>query len=730
MQRLAPQAADRAAAAHPPDDRIARLSALADESPRVRRQRSLQALADRALADRARGGTRPGAAPADPVATAPAPPEAEIEEAVVEILETLIATGSAPDDAQTRDILAYLELTKPASAGARRVRAMVGGLSLDDHSPLVAHVRGAGEKPKPKRRAKRKRDHSSVPPLFDGNESEYSEAEDDRFDPSAQFASSPGLFGPAMLHSRDGQDPLAIDATNTNMIVVRNGAIVPRLTGPGWEPNSGGHRKPKTPFRTRLGEAGTALRSLQEAFYWASHLPADAEVDIDQFKAQWKARLDSDDDSHILTLLSRTRAGFAQGDASGHAEQSFLRSPAWVNLRDRLLGEAVARAHSVEASDSGGNFDLRLVLNRSSCIACARAMALTTLDFWQRLADLSGLDTWKAAMARYRAQVRFTAQFPTIYMHARERQSGFANLKSVLAGLISAGWTIHPTSPANASGRDNHDDLIAALAGVQADLGIPARDDQAAADEQPRKRRRMDGTEATRGARADGSDDNEGDDGDDGGQDDGSEISEDNSAELSDDAAQRQPSRPAVLTVRGGDETLRRYLDTLNEGWSQPFQGVAAGSGADMAVDAPAGVMAADIADQDRGLLPLSPAREGDTIAANGLRVSANSGAGALCFIYGIVMGLTGATEREARPTVEYVARQAGVTEGWIASDGSAARRVLGALQAHFGVLIHLVVVQHGAVGPIIAGNLPAAGAGHVVVLRQTPGHYDAYVPR
>jgi hypothetical protein len=112
------------------------------------------------------------------------------------------------------------------------------------------------------------------------------------------------------------------------------------------------------------------------------------------------------------------------------------------------------------------------------------------------------------------------------------------------------------------------------------------------------------------------------------------------------------------------------------------------------------------------------------------LRFLNNDGSGALCFVYSVVMGLTGRRQGEVEETVRRIVEVAGVKEGWIASDSDAARRVLDAVQVVFGRAIQVVELQNSNAGLIISGR--SHNVARVdrlpVVVRNTGAHYDAIV--
>lgn len=190
-------------------------------------------------------------------------------------------------------------------------------------------------------------------------------------------------------------------------------------------------------------------------------------------------------------------------------------------------------------------------------------------------------------------------------------------------------------------------------------------------------------------------------------------------------ASQVQP--PASVNRIAQDE-LHAYLDEIAPGWDQPFQNVP-GNGAQQGLNQ--GYLAHQVAHGQRNVaLPVhvDAEVEEERIGEHQLRVLRNSGEGAYCFIYSILMGLTGQSERAVFDMVAYIARRAGATRGWINADSQIAANVVQQVQAIYGVQLDVVVVQHGVDGAIVSGRAGQLG-GRTVLIRQTPGHYDAYVP-
>lgn len=193
-----------------------------------------------------------------------------------------------------------------------------------------------------------------------------------------------------------------------------------------------------------------------------------------------------------------------------------------------------------------------------------------------------------------------------------------------------------------------------------------------------------------------------------------------------DSGDQDEPAPPVPSESRVDTGALGTFLTSINADWATPF----ADGGGGVGGAGSGGYMASQIAPRHRVALPPAMSVRQETLAleGHGLRVSVNPGDRALCFVYSVIMGLTGESAGAVRETVNYVARRAGAGSGWITSDSATAANVVREIEALFRTQIDVVVVQHGSGGFIISGR-----SGHfgqtTVVIRQTQGHYDAFVP-
>jgi hypothetical protein len=179
-----------------------------------------------------------------------------------------------------------------------------------------------------------------------------------------------------------------------------------------------------------------------------------------------------------------------------------------------------------------------------------------------------------------------------------------------------------------------------------------------------------------------------------------------------------------VPAVSPSNLALFGFLDTLDPGWN--VAAVArAGGDPGMIVGQGAGVMLG-VASKAEEAAPVS----GEIRLPGQVRFLTNNGQGALCFVYSVVMGLTGRRQSEVQGIVAGIVATAGVQGGWIASDSAAARRVLLAAEQVFGIPIQVIELQNSVAGLIISGRSHNATRDErrPVVLRNTGAHYDAIV--
>jgi hypothetical protein len=181
------------------------------------------------------------------------------------------------------------------------------------------------------------------------------------------------------------------------------------------------------------------------------------------------------------------------------------------------------------------------------------------------------------------------------------------------------------------------------------------------------------------------------------------------------------------LQVVAANPAVFAFLDQLDPQWNVAAVPQAGGDGAggqQMIVGQSPGVMLGDVS-QAKDLAPVGGGTLPDQVGF--LR---NNGSGALCFVYSVVMGLTGLPQAAVEGTVRQIVLAAGVQGGWIATDSAAAQQVLDAVQQILGVGIQVVELQNSATGFIISGRSHnvARTVLRPVVLRNTGAHYDAVV--
>lgn len=189
----------------------------------------------------------------------------------------------------------------------------------------------------------------------------------------------------------------------------------------------------------------------------------------------------------------------------------------------------------------------------------------------------------------------------------------------------------------------------------------------------------------------------------------------------------REEERPLLpLGIAATNQNLMHWLTSLNPEWGVAFQGGPINQQqGQMLVNQGEGVMLGEARNR-RDLAPVS----GQVAIPPLLNYRTNNGRGALCFIYSVVMGLTGASQEEVEPYVARIARAANATGGWIAADSGTAQRVIAQVQHIFGVNIQVVEIQNSVDGPIISGRSHnvAPDVLRPIVIRNTGGHYDAVV--
>lgn len=457
--------------------------------------------------------------------------------------------------------------------------------------------------------------------------------------------------------------------------------------------NTSATRKSKRKVAETLSKTTEDLRGKQEQVFFGSHLGRGRTGKLAESLADLKAKLRSGEISAdaVKRLVVSSRKGFTTKKTESHAEQSLLLSETWDALKERLIKRIKASLGSTDLKSVESHDDAVLVtviLNRSSCRGCGLALSLALIDFWQQLAiGLGEKPDWQAARKKYSARVRFVARFPTIYEYTKENSINFANLEEVLGSMLSVGWEIAPIPPHITAGLDSYRQLQASLKKLG---GLPSKED-------------MDFYKLGRKQRK-------------------------SSTKKADDPDGSPLVQPPASANRVQQEALHAFLNHIAPNWNQPFQNVQ-GNGVHQGLNQ--GYMAHQIAPEHQAVampVVIGEEEERRRMEAYRLRVLRNNGKGALCFIYATLMGLTGQSEAEVTPMAFYVATQAGAQGGWINADSPVATNVVNVIQQIYGVQLYVVVVQHGQGDAMVSGHAGQLG-GRTVLIRQTPGHYDAYVP-
>ncbi|WP_240669164.1 hypothetical protein [Dyella sp. M7H15-1] len=554
------------------------------------------------------------------------------------------------------------------------------------------------KQPKKKRRTKRE----AVEDIFSDEDSEQSEGELDFED---LYKKHLRLYQQALDHSDALHVEDVINPRNTNMLAFEGNTIIPSSLNS--QPNTRAVRKSKRRVAEMLGKSTDNLRGKQELIFFGSHLGRERSGKLAESLEDLKRKVRNDEITAeaVKPLLMGSRRGFTIKGTESHAEQSLLLSETWDALKARLIKRIkdTAGSKGVKSAESRDDAVLvTVVLNRSSCRGCGLAMSLALIEFWQELAAALGdkaLD-WKAARKKYGSKVRFVARFPTVYEFVKEQRINFANLEEVLASLLSVGWEIAPLPPNIEAGLESHKKLKETLERLG---GLPSKEDIEFFKQGSRKRSKESGSKSSKESGKGSTSKGRGD-------------------------GRRRAVRPPASASRVAQDALHAFLNRIAPGWDQAFQNVA-GNGAQQGNQ---GYMAHQIAPRHRAAaLPveLGVTAERRRMQGHGLKLLANGGRGALCFVYSVLMGLTGQSEAEVHDMASYVAARAGAEGGWINADSDIAANVVAEIENIYGVHLDVVVVQQGRNDAMVSARAGQLG-GTTVVIRQTPGHYDAYVPR
>lgn len=617
-------------------------------------------------------------------------------EAIILFLQQVIAEGTEVSIADQKRIFKFMA-TISRSANRmlmpvyfnlyERPQYQVGGL-------IYKEIYESKKKTKPPAKKKIKSGNGKAVVVDDEFSDADSELSENDLDIERLYDKQPTLYQQAVDHSDYNQVPGVINPRNTNMLAFHDRSLIPSSIN--GKPNIGATRKGKRKLSGKLKPGSDDLRAKQERLLFGSHLKQGGDGAFDSSIETLKRRSREGQlrSEPVKRLVTTSRKGFTIVNTEHHAEQSLLRSKAWDAIKSRLIKQIKGTTSSTDVpkvEDRNHAILLTFVLNRSSCRGCGLALSLALIEFWEQLGVAMGEGklTWQEVMKKYGKRVRFVVRFPTIYEYDKENGADFGNLREVVDALLAAGWEIAPIRPKIKGGLASYDKLVEILKEFKA---YPSDADfkYFLAGGTPSKSRRKPGKGPGVGPLL---------------------------------------LQPAASGQRVGQAPLGAYLTTIDAGWNQPFLNVPQGGNGGGVADA--GVFAHQVIAHDPGgVLPprLEPGAEAHLVGAHGLLVHRNGGRGALCFIYSILMGLTGQSEEAVTPMVNYIARQTGATEGWINADSPVALAVIAEIERIYATAIDLAVVQQG-VAPFISARGGHAG-GQIVVIRQTDNHYDAYVPR
>lgn len=197
------------------------------------------------------------------------------------------------------------------------------------------------------------------------------------------------------------------------------------------------------------------------------------------------------------------------------------------------------------------------------------------------------------------------------------------------------------------------------------------------------------------------------------------------SSPSSSSAPERREPAPTALRVIPSSAGLSQFLTTLDAGWSTVGTRAHGSGGGGMIVGAGMGVMLGE-ASKAKDAVPVHRT----VVLPPELRFVTNNGSRARCFVYSIVMGLTGRPQEEVEEAVGQIADRAQVGEGWIALDTKVAKRVVGEVEGMFGVEIQVIELQTSVGGLWISGRSHDATPEErrPIVIRNTGGHFDAII--
>jgi len=360
---------------------------------------------------------------------------------------------------------------------------------------------------------------------------DLSELSDEDYDPDARLAKYPSVMAPVAGRSHVIGLDEAIDQeglryllsglhfSDTYLALFKEGRLVPRYINE--KENSGGHRKPMgrvaEVLKKHLAERDRLLQALdawnaqlqdkpsnmkaveaerdavyrelvallvteirppiEDLLFSSSGYGPTAE-DLEKTGAaaeqrgQIRGLLARDPGVSGEAIRQRPPAGITTGSDSGsHAEQKLINTRTWGGLVDTLVKAIATQKDAPETIAEVSHTTLQLVINRSTCIGCARELIAELIRFWQTVAAMTGMEDWRRAKYVFEDYVQFLVDFPAIYEENKERDSEYQNFDRIVLGLRDAGWRvriIEGISGTEASNKKNQEarDRVNALSDI------------------------------------------------------------------------------------------------------------------------------------------------------------------------------------------------------------------------------------------------------------------------
>lgn len=414
--------------------------------------------------------------------------EKEISELTEEEIRSLFELQPKLDDGAKEELLQRIEQLNLSSAKTRGLKLLLNDLGKSDEN----FKKKAPKKP-------RKQTQKELHIIFENEESEYSDFEE--LDIDKRFKHKPFSLTPFVnrSHVPTKEDKLekipitGLHHSDTFLTPLQGGQFVPRTIN--GIPNKDAH--PKKMPEDQLTElaniafddeeldlekkakAKEKLVEMQKQLYFGSAIDwSKDEYDEEMVKNQESRRKKlSEEESLVGGLMSRNATkGLTSGSkeqTSKHSEQKLLSSVVWKGMLMKIMKLLDKQGKDVVLGHHLHDVGIQLILNRSSCLGCAKALVLALVDFWDAVASVVGFKSWREAKDYYDHLNLFSIEFPVIYEYNIEKKGGkqFANIESILNGLVDAGWRIHaPTGiESNEHSKENHEELKKLIGKTQKD---------------------------------------------------------------------------------------------------------------------------------------------------------------------------------------------------------------------------------------------------------------------